>query len=505
MKGADTSTPVAIDSNTQVRSREFPLIACALVSVAVFIGVGMGRSVWLDEANSILIARHSFSGIVDGLSRDNNLPLYYLILSLWMRVLGDSETALRLLSAVFYLGGCAAVFALAARLTSQSRAAWFSAFFYESRALAIRQAQNIRMYSLLGLFSAFSAWCWLRVFRDRDNSPGAWFWFLAVNASGLLTHVWFVFVLAGQFVAVAVLERKQLERFLLGCVAAAAPFCLLWGRIFWGQLHNGATDWMPHFIPVFFIIALTDFYGRAGSLLVFGLIVIAVANLDLRGHRWLAPLALMFGVSLVAPLIVSVVKPIYWPGRYMIIALPALAVMLGSLLANVPLRFVAVFAAFLFLTFQLYTHVAERELVPEANLPPGQSDRTTAQFVLAHAAAGDAVLFASLTRAPADYYFLRADASARFQEFTFPASTASHMGWLDHAPASDPLRQTESAALAERLKTIATSGHTVWVYSASSPEAARLLQGLDSVLELRSAHPLSGPYHERLLEYHAAH
>ena len=91
------------------------LAVCALAAAIVFIAVGIGRPVWLDEANSVLIAGHGFSGIVDALSRDNNLPLYYFLLSGWMRVFGNSEIAVRSLSAVFYLAGCAAAFAQESR------------------------------------------------------------------------------------------------------------------------------------------------------------------------------------------------------------------------------------------------------------------------------------------------------------------------------------------------------------------------------------------------------
>jgi uncharacterized membrane protein len=119
---------------------ERALAVCAVAAALVFIPVGITRSVWLDEAYSVLIAQHGFGGIVDALSRDNNFPLYYFPLSVWMRVFGDSEIALRALSALFYVGGCAAAHALGKRLAGESRAGWCAAFLYEASALAMRQA-----------------------------------------------------------------------------------------------------------------------------------------------------------------------------------------------------------------------------------------------------------------------------------------------------------------------------------------------------------------------------
>jgi hypothetical protein len=499
------ASPIA--SGALTRYLERLLAVCALAAAVVFISIGIGRSLWLDEANSVLIASHGFSGIVDALSRDNNLPFYYFVLSVWIRWFGDSEIALRSLSALFYLGGCAAVFALGRRLTGEIRAAWYCAWFYEVSSLAFRQAQNIRMYALLGMLSALSTWCWLRVFRDRDDSRRAWTWFLAVNAIGLLTHVWFVFVLIGQFVATALFERRQLGRFILGVFAAGVPFALLWSPFFWGQLHNGATSWMPRFFPGLVIVALLEFYGPLLTPLFFAMALVSGGIAGLRKCKPAAALLAVFAAGVAVPLVVSAFKPIYWPGRYLIIALPPLAAVLGSIMAAFPLRPLAAGIGLLVLFAQVATHVAARDQMPDGQLPPGQSDRTTAEFLLAHASAGDAAVFTSLTRAAADYYFHRAGAAARFHEFSFPADTAIHPGWMDPSvsPARRPLLEAEAVTLSAGLRGLAARGATVWVYDGSAVNLNRILTPqLDLTLTLHASHPLEGPYHKRLLEYGAA-
>jgi len=150
------------------------LIAASLVGVAVFVAVGIERPVWLDEANSALIASRGFAGVIDSLRHENNLPGYYFLLSLWMRIFGDSEIALRSLSAIFYLAGCVAAGALGKRLSANSRCGWYAAFFYACSPLAIRNAQNIRMYALLGLLSGLSILIFLKLFTERDRSWRGW-------------------------------------------------------------------------------------------------------------------------------------------------------------------------------------------------------------------------------------------------------------------------------------------------------------------------------------------
>jgi uncharacterized membrane protein len=185
---------------------------------------------------------HGSAGIVDTLIRDNNLPAYYFLLSVWMRLFGGSEVGLRSLSVLFYLGGCGAAFAIGRRLTGNSRAGCYSALLYEASALAIGHAHTVRMYSAIGMLSGLSTLAFLRLFRDDDRSPKSWAFAIAVNAIGILTHVWFVFVLVGEGTALLIYRRQQIWRYCVNILAAAMPFTILWGRNFVVQLHDGATN-----------------------------------------------------------------------------------------------------------------------------------------------------------------------------------------------------------------------------------------------------------------------
>src|SRR5687768_9598065 len=58
------------------------------------------ESIWFDEGVSIERARMSVIQMIEVTARrDNNPPLYYLILHYWVALFGDSEFAVRLLSA----------------------------------------------------------------------------------------------------------------------------------------------------------------------------------------------------------------------------------------------------------------------------------------------------------------------------------------------------------------------------------------------------------------------
>ncbi|PWT97850.1 MAG: hypothetical protein C5B51_30550 [Terriglobia bacterium] len=482
----------------------------SLAGVAIFLGVGIERPVWLDEANSVLIAARGFSGIVEGLRHENNLPGYYLLLSVWMRVFGDSEIALRSLSAIFYLGGCLAAGVLGKRAGGNARAGWYSAFFYACSPLAIRNAQNIRMYALLGMLSGVSALSFLELFWQGDRSWRGKTCFLVVNACGLATHVWFSFVLGAQFLAVVLFARRELRRFVALALAAAAPIVLLWGPFFVEQIRNGATSWMAPLSGGVILTAFTEFYGYVPAALLYGFATLAwtlspagqrLRTRNTHSHR---VLAFLFAASLAAPLLICAVRPIYWPGRYAIIALPAIAALIGIVLAESAPRALLAGVCLLFLGFGIATQFAQREIAVDTQLPAGQSDRTTAEFLLQHATPGDAIVFTSLTRAAADYYFRRAHAEERFVEISFPQEIAGHLGWADSRmpPERQGALQAEAASAGARLCGIAAAGHKVWLYDGYSPQINAVLKGkLDAALTRRREYPLLGPYHSRIVEY----
>jgi mannosyltransferase len=479
------------------------LAAAALIGIVVLLAVGINRPVWLDEANSVLIAGRGFQGIVDSLRRENNLPGYYFLLSLWMRLFGDSEIALRSLSALFYLSGAGAAAALGKRLSGEMRCGWYSGFFYILSPLAVRNAQNIRMYALLGLLSGLSILAFLKLFADKDRSLRTWIGFVAVTAVGLLTHVWFGFVVVGQFLALLVWERSEARRFAIAAAVAAAPLAVWWGPYLIEQSRDGATDWMARLSVPVAVTAATEFYGLVPAVILYMLAAAMLARGRVPVTNHVRLLAVTLSASLAVPLLICAVKPIYWPGRYAIIALPALAALLGTTLPALP-RPLLSGLCLLLMGFEVATHVAQRDAVPEAQLPEGQSDRTTASFLLQHAAPGDVIVFTSLTRAAADYYFRRAQAGKRFVEISFPQEVAEHLGWAN--PTVQPARQAaleaEAAATTGRLREIAAAGRKVWLYDGfAAPVSGILKEKIDSEWTLQNAYALSGPYHRRILEY----
>lgn len=168
------------------------------------------QSLWHDEGNAYVQATRSFGDIAANAARDIHPPGYYWLLAVWRIFTGDSEFALRALSAFASLLTVALVYALGMRLYGRAPAL-AAALFATLNTFSIYYAQEARMYALLGLWSAASMLALVglvqSVMRQDQGSPlfqrnqPALRWLVALgvfNGAGLWTHYAFPLVMIAQ-------------------------------------------------------------------------------------------------------------------------------------------------------------------------------------------------------------------------------------------------------------------------------------------------------------------
>jgi uncharacterized membrane protein len=108
-------------------------------------------TVWTDEGWSTWAASdHDFGVILDKVAADRHPPLYFLSLSAWWTVAGDSRLALRFLSIASGIVTIALVYRITADIFDRSAAA-YAALLYAVLNVAIYYAQEIRHYGWLML------------------------------------------------------------------------------------------------------------------------------------------------------------------------------------------------------------------------------------------------------------------------------------------------------------------------------------------------------------------
>ena len=190
----------------------------AIMALSVWLRThAMTAKFWIDEGLSVGIAHHRFFDIPGVLRKDGSPPLYYMLLHVWMSVIGgDGEARTHALSVL-----CATLTIpagwLAGRRLFGERAAWASAALCATLPFLTYYAQETRMYALV----AFLGMCAARRSRwpMRGASGAGWCRSACSRSLTVYAHNWGLFLGVGMGVAFLVLwrtapdeERAQLLR-----------------------------------------------------------------------------------------------------------------------------------------------------------------------------------------------------------------------------------------------------------------------------------------------------
>lgn len=231
------AAPAAVVAETSaVTARR---VVAGLTVVAVAVRLYAPRGLWLDEATSVHQARLPFGEMLSLIYReDNHPPLHHVLLWLDIRVVGDSELAVRLpaialgalLVPMLYLSG---------RELFDRRVGVIAAAVGTVAPLAVWYGQEARMYSQFMLLALVAVYAQIRVLRGGGNR-----WWVAFTLSSvalILTQYFAVLHVAATFVVFGVEiarrrgtpDARRLRRGVLGSVAAhavllapLAPFAL---------------------------------------------------------------------------------------------------------------------------------------------------------------------------------------------------------------------------------------------------------------------------------------
>jgi 4-amino-4-deoxy-L-arabinose transferase-like glycosyltransferase len=193
--------------------KKITLVAAVLLLAAFLRFYRLGaQSFWNDEGNSARLAERSFALIVAGAAGDIHPPGYYLLLATWRAFFGQSEFALRGLSALAGLLLVAIVYRLGKQYFD-SPAALAAAFLAAIHPALIYYSQEARMYSLVAMWGAglFLATTHERTRTERANTarvrpfnPQHSLAIAVLTTAGLYTHYAFAFVLIALTVVIIV-------------------------------------------------------------------------------------------------------------------------------------------------------------------------------------------------------------------------------------------------------------------------------------------------------------
>jgi len=172
-----------------------------IVAFAVFLRFfGLAnQSLWLDEAYQVKVSgSNSWSSIIQlCINTDTHPPLYYLLQHLWMILFGQSEAAVRSLSAC--LGIISVLLGyLVGRELFNRKIGLVASFLLAISHSAISMSQEVRPYSLLLTLTLLSFLFFIKILRaDRATKTLTLFYVLS-NLLLCYTHIYGIFMLGSQ-------------------------------------------------------------------------------------------------------------------------------------------------------------------------------------------------------------------------------------------------------------------------------------------------------------------
>lgn len=382
------------------------------------------QSLWLDEAFSAYLAAHRFPQILAFVSSsDAHPPLYYLILHVWM-ILGQSELALRALSAVASLAAVLMTYALG-RSLANSRVAVLAAALMALSAFQVWYAQEARMYALTTLATLVAMWAFVKACETQRTV----FW--VVYTCGMLTAIYLDYTAFFVYIALFIwFLRAGWNRVYLRKPFVLSSFALFlgyapWLPALWRQLFvfGGLTSWVSAANGSGLTGALTDLFFNRSNLLqpdtgtiatLAALISVAMVVVALWVPRrapgypllayWLGlPCALeILAEFLNHPLVIARTIMVAQPALFLLLALAADVMWKPRRDGNVSWsRSVTIAVLFgLFITTNISAQITSW------NTTLKEDWRGAAALVATHQHQGDLLLFnAYFVQMPFDYYF----------------------------------------------------------------------------------------------------
>ncbi|MGB8647758.1 MAG: glycosyltransferase family 39 protein [Anaerolineae bacterium] len=232
-------------------------------------------SLWYDETVSVVLAQNDLIELTRHTAADIHPPLYYYLLHFWGQVAGWSEFATEFLSLWFGVLLIACIYRVTRDLFKARGAATLpplAALLVAFSPYNVWYSQEVRMYTIgavLGLASVYFLW---RIVVPNRSGRWEWLAYVLVTTAGIYTLYYFVFLIAFEYLAVAVywVSRRRSSvaglpyRSLIASQFAIALLYLPWLPIAFRQ----ATD--PPVPPWRSFTPLLDVLHSALSALVLG-------------------------------------------------------------------------------------------------------------------------------------------------------------------------------------------------------------------------------------------
>jgi mannosyltransferase len=492
---ADSSVLLAQRAPLPVELRVFGRRDWAAVGIvaAVLIGVVLRfvsrGPLWLDEAQSVAIAKQPLDAIAAALRHDGAPPLFYYLLHGWIKLFGYSPFSVRAMSGLPAVAALPVIVRLGRRIGGEA-VGIASIVLLAVSPFAVRYAVEARMYSLMLLLALIGAHLVLTVHRRGGWWPAAG---LALTTSALLyTHYYALFLIAvvgaGELWLVLRRHDARARQAFVALAVGAISFTPWLPTLLYQSRHTGAP-WQAAPDGNAVLSTIDAWMGGASTFAqVSGLIAVGCVVLALigrRGGRGQVVLGTKFSVapttllatalgSLVIAIVIDVTGGQAYAPRYLSYGIGLFLVVVACGIAVLPSRrarrgMLAILV------------VAGLTVCAENAWQPRSQANQVATAIASHAKPGDVVVYCPDQLGPSTSLLLHLKG---VRQLVYPNFRGAQIvDWVDYRGRienSDPLKFSRAV---DQL----AANHTIWlVWSLQVKPLASDCSGvIDNLLALR--------------------
>lgn len=418
------------------------LIAMALFAIFFSVSIFANTSMRLDEAQSLFQTNRDLQGVLFLVAQDVHVPLYHILLHYWQLLFGNDVFVARIMSLVFFVALIPSVFALTTYIYNR-KVGLFAALLITISPFLNWYGSEARMYSLLALIVVWHQYSFLKIFREGKSAQ--WVLYVVTAILGMYTHYFFAFVLLCEVVFYFIYRhhfaaKKALRKFL---IAALCVICALAPWLYYVQKLGTASNTQPHLgeptsVDLFNTYSQFIFGFQVDSLntILVSLwpIVVMLAFFALQRNKVISKETIFFvfaaTVPVLAAFIVSITVRPFYQSRYLIVALPALLIVISWIVSIYPKKIAqALRICIIVVTLGLFT-----VQVMNPDTPVKENYREAINYLNSRASSKDVVIMsAPFTIYPAEYYYKGAAKVTtqpiwnRFEQGSVPAYDAGKL------------------------------------------------------------------------------
>ncbi|MDP4001813.1 MAG: glycosyltransferase family 39 protein [bacterium] len=404
---------------------------------------------WIDEAATANIISNTFSDLFQKAIIDSH-PLFYIyLLKIWSLVWSDSILGLRLFSSFWALAFIIVIGFIGNNLFNR-KIGILASFIASTNYFLIWYANQNRPYTLSAFLSIVSFFLFIKLITRADKK--IIIGYIICTVFGFYTHPWFAFILASQVLTglyVFIENRRINWRLFIPqviIILLAIPSVLISLQ----QKTLGVNEWINRVpaIQYFEMFKYLSFGSTLAYILIFFIAIIFILfKYKETAHEKIFDKnnAYLLGYLLIPPILaywVSVLSPIYSPGRYEIVILPALILLMAKIWSEFDYKILCFVVIILFgLTTKQV--IAEREQLDSYK----SNDKIIVQQILAQAKDGDVIIATDLSWSTIYYYFNHSGgAEKKIKLIAFPKETENHPGWKNIGKMTQEMSKYEQEA-----------------------------------------------------------